>query len=145
MPPRAVLDASVLVPRWSRGALRNLALLDPPPCRLVWSTAIVGEIWRALTTQRLRRGDPPRTIAAQSHAMWQWLDPVMEVVPAAAPLLGAPPSPMRDPRDEHLWSAAFNAEARMSSATIRATFRLRRHTRSVGNAYSGILPTVSSS
>lgn len=111
MLPRAVLDASVLVPRWSRGALRHLALLDPPPCRLVWSTAIVGEIWRALTTQRLRRGDPPGTIAAQSHAMWQWLDPVMEVVPAAAPLLGAPPSPMRDPRDEHLWNAALNAEA----------------------------------
>lgn len=111
MVPRAVLDASVLVPHWSRGALRHLALLEPPPCHLIWSTAIVGEVWRALTTQRLQRGDPPGTIGAQSHAMWEWLDPVMEVVRAAAPPPGAPPSPMRDPRDEHLWNAALNAEA----------------------------------
>ena len=111
MPPRAVLDASVLVPRWSRGALRRLALLDPAPYQPVWSTAIVGEVWRVLTTQRLRRGDPTAVIASAAHAMWRWLDPIMAVVPAATPPPGVLPSPLRDPRDEHLWNAALHASA----------------------------------
>jgi hypothetical protein len=81
------------------------------PCRIVWSTAIVGKIWPALTTQRLRRGDTPVTVAAQPHALWQWLDPVMEVVQVAATLPGAPPPPMRAPRDGPLWNATLNAEA----------------------------------
>ncbi len=33
------------------------------------------------------------------------------VVPAATPPPGAPPSPLRDPRDEHLWNAALHAGA----------------------------------
>lgn len=112
MPPRAVLDTSVLVPRWSRGVLRRLALLDPPPYRPIWSTAIVAELWRVLAVQRLGRGDSATAMGAAAHAMWQWPDPVMAIVPASAPPPGAPPAPMRDPRDEHLWNAAVTAGAR---------------------------------
>lgn len=60
---------------------------------------------------RLQRGESPVAIGASAHAMWQWLDPVMLTVPASAPPPGAPPCPLRDPRDEHLWSAALHANA----------------------------------
>jgi hypothetical protein len=91
--------------------LRRLALVDPPIYQPVWSTAIVAEVWRVLTVYRLQRGDSATAIGASAHAMWQWLDPVMLTVPASAPPPDAPPCPLRDPRDEHLWNAALHANA----------------------------------
>ena len=110
-PPRAVLDASVLIPRWSRGALRRLASAEPPRYQPIWSTAIVAEVWRVLTAQRLRQGDALAVIATDADAMWRWLDPVMTVVPAYGPPPGSPTSPLRDARDEHPWNAALHARA----------------------------------
>src|SRR5262249_51817316 len=77
----------------------------------VWSTAIVAEVWRVLTVQRLNSGDSPSAIGASAHAMWQWLDPVMITVPASAPPVGAPPCPLSDPPDAHLLNAPLPASA----------------------------------
>lgn len=40
------------------------------------------------------------------------LDPFLRVVECWRRPVGAPPSPLRDPGDEHLWNAALNAGAR---------------------------------
>jgi hypothetical protein len=109
--PIAVLDASVLVPYWSRIVLQRLAASEPPRFDAVWSTAIVGETWRVLTEQRLHGGDSPSTISRDAHRMWSWLDPVLRVVECSRCPPGTPPSPLSDPNDTHLWYAAINAGA----------------------------------
>jgi hypothetical protein len=109
--PIAVLDTSVLVPRWSRVVLRDLAAIQPPPFQAIWSTAIIGETWRILTMRHLRAGNTPSDIGRDAHEMWARLDPVLRVAECWRRPPGAPPSPLRDPRDEHLWNAALNAGA----------------------------------
>jgi hypothetical protein len=110
-PPIAVLDASVLVPRWSRLVLRLLAAASPPRYTAVWSTAIVAETWRILTQQRLQAGDSLAAIRRDARQMHAWLDPVLTVVECWRRPAGCPPSPLSDPADEHLWNAAINARA----------------------------------
>jgi hypothetical protein len=107
----AVLDASVLISGWSRFVLQRLAATDPPRFDAVWSTAIIGETWRVLTEQRLQAGDASTLIGRDAHEMWARLDPVLRVAECWRRPPGAPPSPLRDPRDEHLWNAAVNAGA----------------------------------
>jgi hypothetical protein len=111
-PPIAVLDASVLVPRWSRLVLQHLAAARPPRYTAVWSTAIVAETWRILTEQRLRAGDAPAAISRDAHRMHARLDPVMTIVECWRRPADAPLSPLPDRHDEHLWNAALNAGAR---------------------------------
>jgi len=110
-PPVAVLDASVLVPHWSRLVLQQLAAAQPPRYTAIWSTAIVAETWRILTEQRLRAGDAPAAISRDAHRMHARLDPVMRVVECWRRPAVSPPSPLADPHDEHLWNAAVNAGA----------------------------------
>ena len=110
--PIAVLDASVLVPHWSRVALRALALERPPRFTPIWSTAIVAETWRTLTLRAERAGQTGAAVGRAAHALWYLLDPVFQVAEASRPPAGAPPSPLRDPDDAHLWHAALNAGAR---------------------------------
>ena len=109
--PIAVLDASVLVPHWSRVALRALALERPPRFTPVWSTAIVAETWRTLTLRAERAGQTGAAVSRAAHALWRLLDPVFQVAEASTPPAGGPPSPLRDPDDAHLWHAALHAGA----------------------------------
>lgn len=109
--PLAVLDASVLVPHWSRVALRALALTTPPAYQPVWSTAIVAETWRILTIRALRAGQAERIISQNAQRLWHLLDSIMQSTQAATLPAGAPPSPLRDPDDAHLWQAAMHSGA----------------------------------
>lgn len=43
--------------------------------------------------------------------MWASLDPFLRIAEASRRPPDAPPSPLRDPHDEHLWIAALNAGA----------------------------------
>ncbi|HEX5502988.1 MAG TPA: PIN domain-containing protein [Thermomicrobiales bacterium] len=110
--PLAVLDSSVLVPYWSRAALRALALWRPPPYRPVWSTAIVAETWRILGLRAGRAGTPAAVVSRAAHDLWRVLDPLFLVADGSHPPAGMPPSPLRDPDDAHLWYAALNGGAR---------------------------------
>lgn len=108
---RAILDASVLVPYWSRVALRKLALQQPAPYQPVWSTAIVAETWRILGVRAGRAGQPATTVSRSAHELWRLLDPLFLIADASQPPAGAPPSPLRDPNDAHLWYAALHSGA----------------------------------
>lgn len=55
VPPRAVLDSSVLVPAWSRLLLSTLAAARPVLYTPVWCEWVIAETWRVLAVQRLRR------------------------------------------------------------------------------------------
>lgn len=110
--PLALLDASALVPHWSRVALRALAIEDPPRLLPVWSTAIVAETWRVLTLRALAAGQEPTTISRSAHTLWELLDPLFRVADCSTMPAAATPSPLPDPRDTHLWCAALNAGVR---------------------------------
>src|SRR4051794_35131033 len=76
--PRAVLDTSVLVPRWSRLVLMRLAA---DPYRLyqpVWSEWIATETWRVLTTILIRGGLEDETNSRRANAMFDYFLPVMD-------------------------------------------------------------------
>lgn len=107
----AVLDASVLVPEWSRKLLQRLAAEEPPRFIGVWSSAIIAETWRILTIQRINAGSSASAIRKDAFTMWSNLDPIFSIAEASRRPPDAPPSPIRDRRDEHLWNAALNAGA----------------------------------
>ena len=50
-----MLDSSVLVPRWSRVVLQQLAVRQAPPFIPAWSEWIIAETWRTLAWQWLNR------------------------------------------------------------------------------------------
>lgn len=56
MTVRAVLDASVLVSRWSRLVLQALASGGAPSFVPVWSEWTIAETWRVLTWRACQRG-----------------------------------------------------------------------------------------
>ena len=68
--PIAVLDASVLVPVWSRKLLQRLAANDPPHFIGAWSSAIIAETWRILTIQRIDAGSSPSALSNDAYTMW---------------------------------------------------------------------------
>jgi hypothetical protein len=115
--PRAVLDSSVLVPYWSRVALRNMAA----PARHyvpVWSEWIVAETWRVLTYKWLTEGS--HGIAAHSdtrlrhaaNAMLRYFVPVMELVTLRDYAGPAPWPELSDPDDTPIWQTAVLGNAR---------------------------------
>lgn len=110
-PPVAVLDTSVLYPAWSRVLLQRLAGGDPPRFRGVWSGEIVRELWRTLTAQSMARGRSPEAARNQVRGMLYPLHQALVLVDGAGRSPATPPSPLRDPGDEHLWNAAVNAGA----------------------------------
>jgi hypothetical protein len=109
--PIALLDANVLVPHWSRIILRALMVKQPPRFVGVWSSAIVAETWRILTVRHIGRGGSASALSRDAHEMWVKLDPVLRIAEVSHRPLDAPPSPLRDRNDEHLWIAALNAGA----------------------------------
>ena len=111
-PPVAVLDTSVLYPAWSRVLLARLAGGDPPRFRGVWSREIVRELWRTLADRSAARGLAPEAVPNQALGMLYPLQQVLVPVDGTSLPPTAPPSPLRDPDDAHLWNAAVNAGAR---------------------------------
>ncbi|HEX5505778.1 MAG TPA: PIN domain-containing protein [Thermomicrobiales bacterium] len=109
--PVAVLDASVLVPTWSRKILQTLASGTPPRYEPVWSEWIIAETWRVLT-DRLARAEVARSeIAGQANRMLHFLLPVMRLVSVRAVPPAARSSPLIDPNDALVWATAVIAEA----------------------------------
>ena len=90
VPPRAVLDSSVLVPAWSRLLLSSLASAWPVLYTPVWCEWIIAETWRVLTAQRLRRlpaitPADERQLSASANAMLTALLQVMTFVSVIPP------------------------------------------------------------
>jgi predicted nucleic acid-binding protein len=110
--PIAVLDASVLVPAWSRKALQYLA--DGPTRRYqpVWSEWIVAETWYVLTERALERSLKRSEVSQQAKAMLRHLIPVMHHVSLreAEPFIAQ--SPLSDPDDAPIWATAVLADAK---------------------------------
>ena len=112
----AVLDSSVLVPRWSRVVLQQLAA--PPVRRFqpVWSEWIIAETWRVLTWRWLSRA--ARTDQEEWHAltraaneMLRYLVPVMKLV-SIRDVVGPVAWPeLKDAEDAPVWATAVVAGA----------------------------------
>ena len=109
--PVAVLDTSVLVPRWSRLTLQALAHGPDRRYQPVWSEWIIGETWRVLTDRLARSGVARSVIAAQANEMMRHLLPVMQLVSVATLPANAPSSPLTDPNDAPVWATALVAQA----------------------------------
>jgi hypothetical protein len=113
-PIRAVLDASVLVARWSRLALSAAAVPSDRRFQPIWSEWIIAETWRVLAVRWLRQSpahlhdDAALTRAA--NAMLLALLPTMEVISVAPPFEAAWPE-LRDHYDRPVWAAALRAGA----------------------------------
>jgi hypothetical protein len=115
---RAVLDSSVLVPYWSRVALRNIAAAPEHLYVPVWSEWIVAETWRVLTYKWLAEGS--RGIAARdemplrqaANAMLRYFVPVMELVTLRGYAGSAPWPALSDPDDAPVWQTAVLGGAR---------------------------------
>jgi hypothetical protein len=107
----AVLDSSVLVPRWSRFAFTRLAQGPTPLFVPVWSEWIIAETWRVLAWRWC--AGAARLDAAESHAlttsanaMLRHLLPVMRLVTLRG-YAGPPPWPtLPDPDDAPIWETA---------------------------------------
>lgn len=104
--PIAVLDASVLVPVWSRRALQLLARSPRPRYRPVWSEWIIAETWYVVTMKAIRTGLPEAVISTRAKQMLRHLLAVMRLVSVASPPASLPPSPLRDLDDEAPWLTA---------------------------------------
>lgn len=110
--PRAVLDTSVLVPRWSRLVLMRLAV---DPYRLyqpIWSEWIATETWRVLTTLLIRAGVEDEIISERANAMFDYFLPVMDFSSVSGAQSIAAQSPLRDPNDAYVWATAVVGAAR---------------------------------
>ena len=115
--PVAVLDSSVLVPRWSRVVLQQLAAHPQHRFAPVWSEWIVAETWRVLAWRWLARAG--RTDDAEWHSltrsanrMLRYLLPVMTHVSLRG-YAGPPPWPnLRDENDAPIWETAVISGAR---------------------------------
>ncbi len=107
MTARAVLDASVLVSRWSRLLLQELASGGAPSFAPVWSEWTIAETWRVLAWRACQRGARWPEVSRTANLMLRYLLPVMHTVrlrefvgPSAWPQL-------MDVDDEPLWAAAI--------------------------------------
>lgn len=109
--PVAVLDASVLVPTWSRKILQTLASGAPPRYEPVWSEWIIAETWRVLTDRLARAGVARSEIADRANRMLRYLLPVMRLVSVRALPPAASSSPLIDPSDALVWATAVIAGA----------------------------------
>jgi hypothetical protein len=125
----AVLDSSVLVPRWSRFLFTRLAQGADSPFVPVWSEWIIAETWRVLTwrwAQSAGRIDAAewRALARSANRMLRRLIPLMRL----ASLRGyAGPSPwpeLRDPDDAPIWETAVVAGAQYVVSTTPPIFHL---------------------
>jgi hypothetical protein len=109
--PMAVLDSSVLVPRWSRHCLQYLAARPSPPYVPVWSEWIIAETWRVLTQQWLTRiaaADQfdEATLKQGANGMLRFLLPVMRHVSLRDYAGSAPWPELTDPDDAPIWHTA---------------------------------------
>jgi hypothetical protein len=109
-----MLDASVLVARWSRLALSAAAVPSARGFQPIWCEWIIAETWRVLAVRWLRQSpgsigdEAPLTHAA--NAMLLALLPVMEFVSVTPPFEAAWPY-LRDHYDQPVWAAALRARA----------------------------------
>ncbi len=108
-----MLDASVLVPHWSRVVLQRLALEPNRRYQPVWSEWIIAETWRVLTRERVeaagrsRQSVDWRNLGDQANEMMWYLLRVMTMVPLAR--RGPLPAPwpgLTDPNDGPIWATA---------------------------------------
>jgi hypothetical protein len=114
--PVAVLDSSVLVPRWSRVALQQIANTAAPAYVPFWSEWIVAETWRVLTWRRLARSTATSEAAwrAQTRSANTMLRLLLRVMRMASlyGFAGAPAWPtLRDLDDLAIWHTALVAGA----------------------------------
>jgi predicted nucleic acid-binding protein len=110
-PPLAVLDSSVLIPRWSRLTLLALAAAPSVLYQPVWSEWTMTETWRVLTQRMVRRGVGSKAISDQANAMLLHMLPIMRLVSIAHAQPAALQSPLRDPNDALVWATAVVAGA----------------------------------
>jgi hypothetical protein len=116
--PVAVLDSSVLVPRWSRYCLQELAARPSPAYVPVWSEWIIAETWRVLTQQWLARTASPdqfeeRTLPGNANRMLRFLLPVMRVVSLRGYAGRGPWPELTDNDDVPIWQTAVAAGAHL--------------------------------
>jgi hypothetical protein len=111
---RAVVDASVLVERWSRLALSLTARHQPDRLHLIWTEWVIGEAWRVLAVRWVeRRGlgaASQRALSDSANAMMLALLTTVELVPVAPPFVAAW-SGLGDANDNPVWTAAVRARA----------------------------------
>jgi hypothetical protein len=111
-----VLDSSVLVPRWSRFVLQELASATHRLFTPVWSEWIIAETWRVLAWRWRTRASALDevewgTLTSSANAMLRHLLPVMRLV-SQREFVGLPPWPeLRDPDDIPIWDTAVAAGA----------------------------------
>ncbi|MBI4498980.1 MAG: PIN domain-containing protein [Chloroflexi bacterium] len=114
--PLAVLDSSVLVPRWARVSLQCLAARQDPLYAPVWSEWIIAETWRVLTQQWLTRAPNPdqfdeATLRRAANGMLHYLLPVMRLVSLRAYTGSGPWPDLTDEDDAPIWQTAVVAGA----------------------------------
>jgi hypothetical protein len=115
--PRAVLDSSVLVTRWSRVALQRLAAYPSTPYVPVWSEWIIAETWRVLAWRWLVRAGRTSTtewnaLTQSANEMMRYLLPVMTFVSLRDYAGPEPWEELRDLDDVPVWETAAAAGAR---------------------------------
>lgn len=108
---QAVLDSSVLTPRWSRLTLLALAAEPAALYQPVWSEWTMAETWRVLTQRMVRRGIGAKTISDQANAMLLHMLPIMRLVSVANAPVSALQSPLGDVNDVLVWATAVIAGA----------------------------------
>lgn len=114
--PVAVLDSSVLVPRWSRVVLQRLAARPDPPYLPAWSEWIIAETWRTLAWRWLHRAAHPdefewTSLTRAANQMLRYLLPVMRLV-SLREYAGPGPWPeLTDEDDVPIWRTAIVARA----------------------------------
>jgi hypothetical protein len=115
-PPIAVLDSSVIVPRWSRLVLQRLAARAELPFVPVWSEWIIAETWRTLAWRWLTRAAHPgefewNTLTSAANEMLRYLLPVMQLV-SLREYVGPESWPeLADADDVPIWQTAIVAHA----------------------------------
>jgi hypothetical protein len=114
----AVLDTSVLVPRWSRITLQRLAVEPLRRYQPTWSEWIIAETWRVLVRNRVERagraGQAPNRNLLHRQAnemMWYLLDAMSMTSLAGRRPLPEPWPSLNDPDDAPIWATAQLAGA----------------------------------
>jgi hypothetical protein len=109
--PIAVLDTSVLVPVWSRLALRQLAMGRERRYRPIWSEWIIAETWYVLADRAAREGTDRALVSSQAKQMLRYFLSAMGLVSVAIRPLAMPRSPFADPDDEAIWVTSIIGNA----------------------------------